>query len=189
MKQKGTGLTGKQKGLLIGGLILLLAVGIYFLFRGDNEAMKAASASSGPAMEFDNIELHESKDGKNIWQVKAKHVTMSRDKNVVEMTGVEGTFTKDDDEFHLTADRGRMDRKAQTLYLEGNIDGKTQTGMTLKAENLSYDGKTQILSTDKFFTADKDNRVLTGDSFRGDRVLNRLTVTGHAKLADKEDTK
>lgn len=188
MRKKGNRLTGKQKGILTGGIILLLVLGIYFLFRGDGEAMKSG-ASSGPAVEFDNIDFHESKDGKTVWQIKAAHVTMDKDRNLIHMTGVEGLFVKDNDELHLSADKGEMDRIKQTVYLEGNVDGKTETGMTLKAENLSYDGKTQILSTDQSFTAERDNRVLTGDSFRGDRVLNQLRVEGHAKLADKEEEK
>lgn len=188
MRKKGKKLTGRQKGLLIGGIILLLALGIYFLFRGDDEAMRS-DASSGPAIEFDNIDFHESKDGETVWQIKAAHVTMDKDRNLIHMTGVQGFFVKDGDELQLSADKGEMDRTRQTVYLEGNVDGKTKTGMTLKAENLSYDGKTQVLSTDRFFTAERDNRVLTGDSFRGDRVLNQLRVEGHAKLADKEEEK
>ena len=127
-------------------VILLLAVGIYALFRGDTKRMNAAAGSGNPAMEFDNIDLKEDKDGKPVWRFKAKHVTMSQDKNIID-------------------------------------------GLVLYAKNLTYDGKTQILSTDQFFTAEKDNRVLTGDSFTGDRVLQQLTAKGHAKLADKEDAK
>ena len=101
----------------------------------------------------------------------------------------DGSFMKDDNEIDLTADTGKIDRKAQTVYVEGNVKGKSKDGLVLYAKNLTYDGKTQILSTDQFFTAEKDNRVLTGDSFTGDRALQQLTAKGHAKLADKEDAK
>ena len=86
-------------------VILLLAVGIYALFRGDTKRMNAAAGSGNPAMEFDNIDLKEDKDGKPVWRFKAKHVTMSQDKNIIEMTGVDGSFMKDDNEIDLTADK------------------------------------------------------------------------------------
>ena len=48
-------------------------------------------------------------------------------------------------------------------------------------------GNTDILSTDEFFAAEKDGRVLTAESFTADRVLEKITAKGHARLADKED--
>lgn len=178
------------KLLLIVVLVLLLAGGIYLLFKDDHKRMRAASSSHGPAMEFSNIELSEKdKKGNPLWLVKAKHVEMSQDKNHVHMEGITAYFYKDDNEMNLVADKGEVDRQKQTVYVEGHVEGHSKDGMVLHAENLSYDGKTEILSTDKFFTAEKDNRVLTADSFTGDRVLQELTAKGHAKLADKEESK
>lgn len=174
------------KTSLIIALILLLAVGIYFLFK-DDHASESGGSSSVTTMEFSNIELKEDQEGKPIWRLKAKHVIMSKDKNSAEMEGIEGYFIKDGNKLSLTADKGNYSRKDQKVYIEGHVEGESSDGMILHAENLTYDGKTQILSTDKFFTAEKDGRVLTADSFTGDRVLEKLTAKGHAKLADKED--
>ena len=174
-----------KTGLII-AVILLLAVGIYFLFK-DDHASESGGSSSVTTMEFSNIELKEDQEGKPIWRIKAKHVVMSKDKNSAEMEGIEGYFIKDGNKLSLTADKGNYSRKDQKVYIEGHVEGESSDGMILHAENLTYDGKTQILSTDKFFTAEKDGRVLTADSFTGDRVLEKLTAKGHAKLADKED--
>ena len=174
-----------KTGLII-AVILLLAVGIYFLFK-DDHASESGGSSSVTTMEFSNIELKEDKEGQPIWRLKAKHVIMSKDKNSAEMEGIEGYFIKDGNKLSLTADKGNYSRKDQKVYIEGHVEGESSDGMILHAENLTYDGKTQILSTDKFFTAEKDGRVLTADSFTGDRVLEKLTAKGHAKLADKED--
>lgn len=178
------------KLLLIVILIVAIAGGIYLLFKDDHRNMKAASSSKGSTMEFSNIELSEKdKEGHPVWVVKAKHVEMTQDKNRALLQGLTADFYKDDNEIHLTADKGEVNRQEQTVYIEGHVEGTSKDGMVLHAENLSYDGKTEILSTDKFFTAEKDNRVLTADSFTGDRVLQQLTAKGHAKLADKEESK
>lgn len=104
-------------------LILLVAVGIYFLFKDDNKGMNAAS-SSGPSIEFHNSDVKETKDGKELY-----------------------------------------------------------------AENLTYDGNKEILSTDKAFIVKKDGKVLTADAFDADRVLQKITARGHAKLAEEEGAK
>lgn len=177
-----------RKTIIILVVVLLIALGIYFLFKDDHENMNRA-ASSSAAMSFKNIDMTESKDGQLIYRFKAKEVNMSKDQNVILLTGVEGSYFKDGDELHLVGDRGKIDRKKKTVYIEGNVHGKNKAGEELYAENLTYDGNKEILSTDKFFTATKDNKVLTGDSFTADRIIQVITAKGHAKLADKEDTK
>ncbi|MGN0954105.1 LPS export ABC transporter periplasmic protein LptC [Dialister sp.] len=174
--------------ILIVVLILLAAGGIYFLFKDDNRGMNAASSSSS-SMEFHNTDMKESKDGKIVWRFKAGHVAVSQDQNLVTMEKVEGFFMKDDKELHLTADRGRIDRKAKTVYIEGNVQGNTKDGEELYAENLTYDGNKEILSTDKAFVVKKDGKVLTADRFEADRILQEITARGHAKLAEEEGKK
>lgn len=172
---------------LIGLVILLLVAGIYFLFKDDAPRGDGENGTSSTAMEFSNIEMKEDQGGRSVWRIKAKHVSMSRDKNTAELEGLEGTFIKDGDELHLTADIGKLNRKEKTVYIEGHVEGKSSDGMILHAKNLTYDGKTEELSTDQAFVAEKDGKVLTADSFVGDRVLQQLTAKGHAKLADKEE--
>ena len=56
--------------ILIAVLVLLIAGGIYFLFKDDNKGMHAAS-SQGPSIEFHNSDMKETKDGKLVWRLKA----------------------------------------------------------------------------------------------------------------------
>lgn len=175
-----------KKSILIVLVILLSVLGIYFLFKDDSRE-RGSAKSDGPAMEFSNIEMKENKDGQSVWRIKAKHVSMSRDKNSADMEGIEAYFLKDGNELKLNADRGHYDRKKKKVHVEGHVEGTSSDGMVLSAKNLTYDGHTDILSTDQFFTAEKDGRVLTADSFTADRVLEKITAKGHAKLRDKED--
>lgn len=172
---------------LVAAVILFLALGIYFLFKDDSRESLGSGENTVTTMEFSNIELKEDQQGKPVWRLKAKHVIMSKDKNSAELEGLEGYFIKDGNELYLTADKGTVTRKDKKVYIEGHVEGQSDDGIVLHAENLTYDGNTQILSTDQFFTAEKDGKVLTADSFTGDRVLQELTAKGHAKLSEKED--
>ena len=174
--------------ILIVVIILLLAAGIYFLFKDENKGMNTAS-SSAPSIEFHNSDVKETKDGKIVWRFKAGHATVSKDQNFIDMEQVEGDFMKDGDELHLKADKGRIDRGAKTVYIEGNVEGYGRDGEELYAENLTYDGNKDILSTDKAFVVKKDGKVLTADEFDADRVLQKITARGHAKLAEEEGAK
>ena len=138
----------KHKKSIIGVvLMVLITLGVYILFKGDGNSVFTGDDTT-QAVEFNDINLNEEKDGKVIWNLKA-----------------------------------------QTVNLEGDIEGKTKDGLILYAKNLTYDGKKQVLSTDCSFTAEKDGRILTADSFTADRVLEKIIAKGHAKLADKEENK
>jgi len=177
-----------QKGNKIAIIFLVfvaIAVGLYLLFETPADVMTPLSEAEA-AMEFDNSDMSEEKDGKTLWRIKADHVRIESNKNIIHLTGVKAFWADGDNEFRITAKKGIYNKKKQTVYVEGNVVGKTRDGLVLHSKNLTYNLKTQILSTDKFFTAEKDNRVLTGNSFTADRVMRIITAKGNAKLADKE---
>ena len=172
----------------VGIILLLIAVfigSIYlFLTSGLEDASEGGSA---PVMEFSDTELHEIKAGKLVWQMQVAHIEMDADKNTAKLTGVSGYFQNGDIELKLKADKGKAKRAEKILYLEGNVEGTTTDGASLYAENLTYDGKTGKLSTDKSFLLDKDGKELTADAFTADRVLQVVEARGHATLKEKED--
>ncbi len=174
-----------NKAGIVLALILLLIGSIYlFLTSGIEETPEGSAA---PVMEFSDTELHETKDGKLVWQMQVSHIEMDADKNTANLSGVTGYFKNEDMELHLKADKGKARRNEKMLYLEGNVQGTTTDGAVLYAENLTYDGKTGKLSTDKSFILDKDGKELTADSFTADRVLQKVEAKGHAKLTEKEN--
>lgn len=176
-----------NKAGIVLALLLLLIGSIYlFLTSGIEEAPEGSAA---PVMEFSDTELHETKDGKLVWQMQVAHIEMDADKNTANLSGVTGYFKNEDIELQLKADKGKARRNEKMLYLEGNIEGTTTDGAVLYAENLTYDGKTGKLSTDKSFVLDKDGKELTADSFTADRVLQQVEAKGHARLKEKEEGK
>lgn len=180
----------KHKKSIIGVVLMVLItlVGVYILFKGDGNSVFTGDDTT-QAVEFNDINLNEEKDGKVIWNLKARHVKMKSDRNTAYLTDIEGFFAEDGNELFIKAKKGIIKRAEQTVNLEGDIEGKTKDGLILYAKNLTYDGKKQVLSTGCSFTAEKDGRILTADSFTADRVLEKIVAKGHAKLADKEANK
>lgn len=176
----------KHKSLILTGLVILLvALAYYLLFSGTGTDQKQTPPPS--AMEFDNLDLKEETDGQLVWKLKAAHVKMDNDKNTIRMDGVEIYFSKDGNELHVTGDSGVLKQKEKTVDITGHVEGKTADGMIYRGDNIHYDGKTQVLSSDRHFSAERDGRVLTADSFKADRILERIEAKGNARLADKED--
>lgn len=172
--------------IIFAAVLLVIAAGIYFLFYGGG---LAPSDKIPIGMEFLDTELHETKDGKAVWSIKVGRAELDADRNTARFTDVDGYFKDENIELHITAKNGMAKRNEKFLRLEGDVEGKTTDGAVLHAKNLCYDGVKGILSTDEFFTVEKDGKMLSADSFTADRVLKEIVAKGHAKLETKEETK
>ncbi len=175
-----------KKLLIRAAAALAVCGGLWFFFSPSEDAGESAS---GPAMEFSDSELHELENGQIVWKLNVGHAALDADKNTMRFTDVDGYFRNEDVELTLKADKGSAKRLEKQLYLEGNVVGTTTDGAVLHADNLTYDGQTNRLSTDAHFTVEKDGKILSADSFVADRILQTIEARGHARLADKEDTK
>ncbi len=175
-----------NKKLAAGAAALLLCGGLWFLFSAPEEGTGTDNVPV-PAMEFSDTEVHEMENGNIVWKMNVGHATLDADKNTMHFTDVDGYFKNDDMELTLKARSGMAKRQERLLYLEGDVEGQTSDGAVLHAENLTYDGTTNQLSTDRFFTVEKDGKILSADSFTADRILQMIEARGNARLADKEE--
>ncbi len=173
-----------KKSHIVIGVVVVLILGIVFLFRSSFGF--GGEKSDAPLMVLSNSEMQETQKGNVIWKLKAGSVSIGGDKNTATCEDVEGYFKDNNMEFTVKAKRGKISRNEKTVYLEGEVRGKTSDGVELSAENLTYDGKTQKLSTDKHFTITHEGKELSADSFEADRVLETMKAKGNAKLRKLE---
>ena len=113
----------KHKKSIIGVvLMVLITLGVYILFKGDGNSVFTGDDTT-QAVEFNDINLNEEKDGKVIWNLKARHVKMESDRNTAYLTDIEGFFAEDGNELSIKAKKGIIKRAEQTVNLEGDIEG------------------------------------------------------------------
>lgn len=84
----------KHKKSIIGVvLMVLITLGVYILFKGDGNSVFTGDDTT-QAVEFNDINLNEEKDGKVIWNLKARHVKMESNRNTAYLTDIEGFLQK-----------------------------------------------------------------------------------------------
>lgn len=84
----------KHKKSIIGVvLMVLITLGVYILFKGDGNSVFTGDDTT-QAVEFNDINLNEEKDGKVIWNLKARHVRMESNRNTAYLTDIEGFLQK-----------------------------------------------------------------------------------------------
>ena len=81
----------KHKKSIIGVvLMVLITLGVYILFKGDGNSVFTGDDTT-QAVEFNDINLNEEKDGKVIWNLKARHVNIRPSFSAVNEQSVDKT--------------------------------------------------------------------------------------------------
>lgn len=173
-----------KKKIFIIIITVIICIGIYLLFRKDGFEFKHSKEAEF-AIEFKGTELKEERDGKLIWKLKADRVNIDKDKNVMSIEGAECIFNDNGMSLDVNADSAIFNKNENVLYLKGSIKGHSDDGTSIKAENLKYESKTGILSSDRPFFIEKDGHKLTADSFTADRILKTVKAKGNASLTDR----
>ena len=77
-----------KKSWLIGALIILIGVALYF-FLTDNGPEEEGDTSSPVTMEFHDTELNEKQNGDVVWSMKVQHMVLDAGKNKATLEGID----------------------------------------------------------------------------------------------------
>ena len=140
----------KHKKSIIGVvLMVLITLGVYILFKGDGNSVFTGDDTT-QAVEFNDINLNEEKDGKVIWNLKARHVKMESDRNTAYLTDIEGFFAEDGNELIDIFEQGKNHEYDYARCFRLQALGLLTGGITL------YPGESQV---DKFYLTKVGRRL------------------------------
>jgi LPS export ABC transporter protein LptC len=82
----------------------------------------------------------------------------------------------------MRADRGRYDRRAQTLEGWGNVVVKSADGRSLKSPHVVYNQMRDMISSDTTFEFIAEGKVSTGKGFETNTALTRRSCKRDCKI-------
>ncbi len=156
--------------------------------RSDTQAnQETASAAIRPNLSFDNIILTESdQQGQGqLWELKAKKATYSRDGKLAVITGVEGVFfEKGQKSLFVQAKTGEIQTEKRILSLSGDVRAHSTTHrLAFTARQLRWlPDQNRIEAHDDLSVWDPTQKIrVTGQRMDGDLAANLLTITGNVR--------
>lgn len=178
----------ENKLVLAISAIVLVFVVIWFIGISETTPTKEQKeADKTGAIVFDGSNLEERSNGKLVWKVDAKNITMDQEGKLVYLTGVTGEFhDKDGKVLRLTADKGTANIEKKQIAIHGNIKATHDDGSILTGEALIFDSQKHLLMGTKPFQLKRKDATLSGDSFTCDLSLEKLKVKGNAKLVKEQ---
>lgn len=100
------------------------------------------NADNNLSLEFTDTQLIGRKDGKKLWQIRAKRIRIDKDQVLTQFDGIQdGTvYQNEKPVFHLKAGYARYNALTRFLEINQGVDITSQGGYHLKCNSAKWDG-------------------------------------------------
>ena len=160
--------------VLMGALALLGWAAI----AGAAEPARAGSAS--PSISLQQVHMIETRDGSKLWEVRADQVEVNEREGFTVLTRVvrpiQIEFYSSQGQATCVADRATLDLATKDVRLEGSVVARSEQGMELKTEHLSWIAASRRLQTDQPVTITRGNLVSRGRGMEAETDLERVRL-------------
>ena len=131
-----------------------------------------------PDQEVGNFSLTESLAGTKKWTLWAEWAAIYNEKAKVHARNVRIDFFEEDGTkfSELKADSGILDQKNNDMEARGNVFVRTEDGITLETQSLSWLNLSQKIVSEDFVKITQGRDVLTGFGLLSDPSLNEFEI-------------
>ncbi len=174
----------KNKVKFIGlAAVVVFAVFLY-TFLDEPAKQEEAKINTDYLVEFEGSELVENKNGKLVWRLTAEKIMIDPETELMYFEEPRALFVDEDGtELTVTSSLGIVDRQRHTLEIKPPVKAETNRNDTLQTEgSVYYNMNTHMVKGNKVVMNRHDNTSLQADAFETNTSLDKVTLTGHAKV-------
>ncbi|MCH4166228.1 MAG: LPS export ABC transporter periplasmic protein LptC [Megasphaera sp.] len=180
-------LKNNKKTLIISAAVIAFAVLLYIAM--NPEKTDDMPVSPDKLVQFDGSELEEKKDGKLVWKLTADKIMLDPDTQIIYFDNPKALVYDDDGtETTITSPKGTLDRTKKLIQIQPQVHAVTDKGDTLQTDGtVYYNMDTRMIKGGKVIMQRHDNTGLEADSFETNSSLDKVVLTGHAKVTKGEE--
>lgn len=168
---------------------LIFLIGLSLIFSCKVESpRKIQTPTTFPDQVVENTTMFFTVNGVRSAEIKVKHLEKYEKEDLSRGKGIYADIY-DHDGKHvstLQADSGWIKEKRQELMVMGNVVVKTDQGMILETQSLSWNPKTNKVTTEDFVKITKGKDVITGYGLEADQGLQEFRIKKEVKGKIKE---
>lgn len=136
-----------------------------------------------PDMILLGVRVIEDRAGERIWEAAAERATVfEREARTLLTRGAEPvriTLYSEGRRLESVADRVTVRTDRREMVLEGGIVARSDQGVTLRTERLTWSGERRRLETDAPVTLERAGLIIDGEGMEADLTLERLRLKVH----------
>ena len=176
--------------------LILMSLILLFNSCGENKVKptidKSLKVEELPSQESWNSTIFFTDSGKTKAILKAGHLRVFENSQETLLdSSIKLDFYNDDQvkTTTLTAKRGRVNDATEDLYAMDSVVAVSDSGVTLKTEELEWRNKDKKIVSDKFVTITSDKEIIQGYGFESDQHLQNYTINNITYVTRRENQK
>ncbi|WP_371372157.1 LPS export ABC transporter periplasmic protein LptC [Sporomusa aerivorans] len=178
----------KNKNIGLALAVLIVAGGLYYLLWGAASRDSAENPEAVPTqvntrITFAGSSIVEEKDGKKLWELKADTIETDIDGKTAYLKNLQGTLYQDKGgKVDLLALQAQVDMKTHDITMQGDVKATSSDGAVFTAPEARWEGVPKSFSGTGGVTLTRNNTVITGDTIKTDEKLEKVRVSGNARV-------
>lgn len=167
--------------------IMIVAGGLYYFLK-DEPLPSPAPPQEPTAQQTDKLaytgnSIVEEKDGKRLWELKAETIEIDVNTKNAQLKNLEGTFYQDNGgTIEIKAPEAVLDSKTRDITMSSQVQATSSDGAVFTANEARWSGQERKVYGSGNVVFTKDDTVLTGDTIESDTNLEKVKVSGNAKV-------
>ncbi|SDM85082.1 LPS export ABC transporter protein LptC [Dendrosporobacter quercicolus] len=174
----------KKAYLLIACLAVAAGLGLYYFLQDEAPPVQQPE----PVQTTSNIvysgnSIVEEQDGKRLWELSAGTIEIDPAANQARMNDLKGVFYQDNGgKLEIVALQAVYDHKSRDITMNGQIKATTTDGAAFTAGKARWSGADRRFYGSGGIMMTRDDTVIVGDQMESDVDMNKVTVTGNARI-------
>lgn len=165
-------------------ILLIFLIGLSQLFcSGEQNPSSARKAGSFPDQVVENTTMVFTHNGVKSAEIKIKYLEKYEKKDLAKGKVIYADIY-DQEGKHISsikADSGWIREKREEIKVFGNVVVKSDEGVVLETQSLSWNPQSSKVTTDDFVKITKGKDVITGYGLEADHELNELKIKKEVK--------
>jgi len=166
--------------------LLIIAGGLYYFNKEETTPPPAAQEEKDNAaatVTFAGSSIVEQLDGKKQWELSAETVQVNPGTNKAKLLNFKGIiYRQDGSKIDLVGRQAEIDTKTKDIDMSGDIKATDSNGPVFTAAQGRWAGGERRFYGSGGITLTREDTIVTGDRIESDEHLEKVKVSGHARV-------
>lgn len=177
----------KTTGAMIACVVIFLVSSLYYFLKDEPIVPKPPVVEpqnqQTSTMSYVGNSIFEEKDGKRLWELKAEAIEIDPETKNIRLKNLIGTFYQDKGgKIDITAPEAFIDSKTRDIMMSIKVHAVASDGGTFTANETRWSSKERHFYGAGDVILTKDDTVMTGDKIESDANMNKVKMSGNAKV-------
>ena len=178
----------KSAYILIACIGLFIAGIVYYYAKPEppkeaNQPAEQAVQQANINVAFDGTSMFEEVNGQRSWELKAESITLDPNTKLTHLNNIKGSvFQEKGGKVEFTAKNAVFEPDNRVITMEGEIKAQASDSGVFTAEKANYYSKDKKFEATGKIKLIKDDTVITGDKLESDANMEKIKITGQAKV-------